>query len=498
MLAVQVYRGGRCLFVVALTAWVFAAALPAAAQNAPPRAPFGINGGVLWPDGMNLLPTAVHAAAIGRTPLTTVRAIPFWDQIEPLAPDPRTGAHSYDWTRPDAIAAHLARNGLRWDALLGFSTIWAGQVPGTTGGTPRAGPFATYAAAIARRYGRDGEFWRLRPELPYVPMTTFQVWNEPNLPGSALAIDPKEFANIYLATREAIHRVDPSARVAVGGLVHSAPSGDGNAASYLRAMFAARPDLRGNIDAVGLTIYRQTPEQVLEQLRTARAVLDELGARDVLLDLNETGWTTRGLVPLTDLSAITEQERSARLTRLVELLAAADCGIASVEPFAWVSSEDSALDGAAWLGLANRGDAGLKPSGAALVAAITAVLERPPVGMTVCGRPDLPRLVRPDFRRPQPFAPRVTKRSCASRRFTLRYGSGGAAEPISRVEVTLPRGKPRPVTDPDGAGPLEVPGAVRLPIPRRAGHTTVVAYDAQGAESERHRLTVRRCPTRKR
>lgn len=482
--------------VLAVLAVLALLALGAAAQARPAapstREPFGINNGVLWPDGLNLLPTARHAAAIGRTGLASVRAVAFWDQIEPQAPDGRTGRHSYDWTRPDAIAGHLARNGLRWDPVLGFSTPWAGEIPGTTGGTPKIAPYATYAAAIAERYGRDGDFWDLHPELPYVPMTNYQVWNEANLPGSLTGLSAGRYANLYLAARSAILAVDPHARVAVGGLVHSSPSGDGNAGPYLRAMFAARPDLAGNVDALGITTYRQLPEQVLDQLHGAREILDGLGERTTPIDLAETGWATRGTVPLTDITAITEAQRAVNLTQLVTLLAASDCGLASVQPFAWVTAEDSPLDAAAWFGIADRNTAALKPSGQAYVDAVRAVQVAPPAVLPVCGRPDLPRLLD-GARGRAPWTVRAGRRSCRARRFTLTYTAGPDAEPYSRVTIRLPGGRPREVRDPDGQGPAALPTAVRLPIARRRGAITVVAHDARGAQAQRTRIRVRPC-----
>lgn len=489
-----VERGRPRALLLSSCAALLLAPSAATGREAPVRPDaFGINNGVLWPDGLGELPTARHADAIGRTGLASVRAIPYWDQIEPQAPNPRTGEHTYDWTRPDAIARHLARNGLRWDALLGFSTPWGGEVPGTTGGAPRIGPFVSYATAVARRYGRDGEFWRRNPDLPYVPMTQFQVWNEPNLSGSVLAIRPTHYADLYLAVRRALLEVDPHARVAIGGLVHSARSGTGNAAGFLQDMFAARPALAGNVDAVGVTIYRQNPEQVLEQVRGLREILDRLGERSTPIDIHETGWATRGTVLLTDIAAVSEERRTAMLPELVDLLAASDCGVQKVTPFAWVTQESLSADAAGWFGLADRRTAELKPSGRAYVDAVRRVTTTPVAPAVRCNRPDLPRLVTPDAARRAPLAP-VASRRCSRGRFVLRFGLGTTSEPYSRLEVTLPGGRPRVTGDPDGGGPATLPARLTLPIPRRRGTITVVAKDALGREQDRATLRLARCP----
>lgn len=495
-------RGGRdvarsAVRVCALAAAVAFVITPARGQarGAPATAPqpFGINGGVLWPDGNKLLPTARHADAIGASSLRSVRAIPFWDLIERFPPG-RAGVHSFDWRTTDPIAENLARNGLRWDALLGFSTPWAGDVPGTTAGPPRTAPFSEYAAGFAARYGRNGAFWKANPQLPYTPVTSYQVWNEPNLPGSPTAIAAPRYAELYLATRKAVLAVDPHARVAVGGLVHSSPSGDGNAGAFLREMFAARPDLSGNIDAVGITIYRQNPAQILGQVASARALLDELGERRTPLDINETGWTTNGTVPLTDITAVTDERRSELFSDLVRLLVGADCGLGTVTPFAWVSAEDNPLDASAFFGVADRMTAALKPSGRALVAAIRAATDPGAAAAGgICGRADLPRLLEARRRKAVPLVVASTRR-CAGRRLSVRFSLGADPEPFQRLEIALPGGVKRTVQDPDAGGPALAPTSVKLPFGKRPrGRVTVTAFDELGRERARVSAPLSRC-----
>jgi hypothetical protein len=128
--------------------------------------------------------------------MRSVRSVAYWSQIEPLAPDARTGAHTFDWRRPDALAGQLARHGLRWDVVLAYAASWASTPPGTGAGAPRPDRFAEYAAAVAARYGEGGAFWKGHPELPYVPAVDFQVWNEPNHTVSATAMDAQTYARL--------------------------------------------------------------------------------------------------------------------------------------------------------------------------------------------------------------------------------------------------------------------------------------------------------------
>ncbi|WP_354697377.1 hypothetical protein [Paraconexibacter sp. AEG42_29] len=443
---------------------------------APPT--FGISGGLLWHDDdlRGPIDEAPHAEAIGRTPLQSVRVIADWNHAEPEAPDRATGAHRFRWTLTDATAGGLARNGLRWDVILGFSSAWAGTVPGTAAGPAPLKPFAAFATAFAERYGRGGRFWRDHPELPYVPVTTYQVWNEANLDMSWTA---PTYAEFYAGVRAAIIAAEPQARVAVGGLAQ----GKDTASRFLRAMVAARPSLVKEMDAVGVTIYRRIPQQVLEDVVAFRRTLDELGARDTAIDVNETGWTTSGGVLLTDITPVTDEIRGGYLGEVVELLAASDCGLGTVQPYAWVTQQQLAFEGSEWFGLADPVTAVMRPSAAAYVAAVARVLSNPPPATRPgpCGRPDLPRLIHAPTRVEGPL--RITlARRCSARRVRVRFTLGAEPEPYRRFVIALPGGLRREVRDPDAAGRRTATTTITMALPKRPGRARLVAYDELGRQ----------------
>lgn len=96
---------------------------------------------------------------------------------------------------------------------------------GSLGARPSAFPaercaaadFASFAAALAERYGPGGAFWRARPDLAADPVDTYEIWNEPDVGMFwAPASDPARYADLYLRARDAIKAVDPGARVIVG------------------------------------------------------------------------------------------------------------------------------------------------------------------------------------------------------------------------------------------------------------------------------------------
>ena len=221
-------------------------------------------------------------AALRAIGATVARTDTFWATAEPQPPV--NGVHTYDWTYDDKVATALGTTGLRWQAIVDYATWWAadsggGQNPGVAPGY--VGDYAAYAQAFAHRYGQGGTFWAQHPTVRPEPVQVFEIWNEPDMnmfwePATNLA----EYAQMYLVSRAAIHAVDPTASVIIGGLVYASTS--------LPALVADEPSLRGNVDGVAIHPYRDTADQ------TMQAVADDLSldASTVAapMYINEYGW----------------------------------------------------------------------------------------------------------------------------------------------------------------------------------------------------------------
>jgi hypothetical protein len=307
----------------------------------PPAEQFGasvnwlFNGGVF--DGAQV---ASQLRALRASGATVARTDVLWERAEPTGP--AAGVHHYDWSFDDAIAGSLARAGLRWLAILDYTAPWARLVPSALHSPPRsADEFAAFAAAFASRYGRDGTFWGAHPELQQLPVTDYEVWNEPDngqfwqpLP------DPASYAQLYLSTTSAVARVDPAANVIVGGLV--------NASSFLPQMVAARPELRGRLQGVAIHPYGANPDVVLAKVRRARSALSELGFSHVPLYVTEFGWTVH---PSSALNWAPASLRPSYVSRSLEALAHTNCGIAAVVLYTWTTPQRAIGDKEDWYGL---------------------------------------------------------------------------------------------------------------------------------------------------
>jgi polysaccharide biosynthesis protein PslG len=300
----------------------------------------------------------------------------FWGAAEPQAP--AGGEHRYDWAFADRVAGSLASHGLTWLPIIAYSAPWAASVPGNDKGAPTsADDYAAYARAFTERYGREGRFWAERPELPPAPVTTIEIWNEPdNSEFWAPAPDPAAYIDLYLKARAAIREADPRARVLIGGLT--------GAPTFLPQLLAARPDARGQVDGVAVHTYSPEPLGALAEARDARRTLVSLGMADVPLWVTEFGWVSR---PRNSDKYATPAERPGHIASTTSALAGSDCGIDGVVLYAWITPSANPRAEGDWYGLRAR-DGGPTASSRAFARAV-AQAARPPQGpaAALCAQP---------------------------------------------------------------------------------------------------------------
>jgi hypothetical protein len=333
--------------------------LPAGAMAAGPAPDgfFGVNPGDLF-----RLPESqwdTHLQAIADDGLQTVRMGAWWSDLEPGPPV--NGNHNYSWSDIDKQVVALARHGLQWEPLLCFSATWGSKIDGDYNAAPDGSAnFAAFGAALAKRYGPGGSFWSEHPELPVLPVTAYEVWNEENAKVYWHPATPADYADLYAATRSAIKSVDPGARVVVGGLAGTDNGSVTAPADFLRQMFAARPDLKGNVDAVGYHPYAREPQGVYSSIAAFRRDLDSIAGPSVPLELTEIGWTTVD---------VSESQRATYMGQIATTLARTDCGIERVSAYAWLGPEQAAGDREQWFGIARK-DGTNKPTADAYAASV--------------------------------------------------------------------------------------------------------------------------------
>lgn len=333
------------------------------APDVPPDF-FGVNAQLLQP-----MPSRGQGALMERQlesleglGVDFVRANLDWQLIEPRAP--AGGEHTYDFSSTDPWVAALARHGLRWQPTgAGVPTPeWARDPQAVAAGCDyrsspaRPADLAGLMGAIARRYGRDGSFWRRHPDLRDEPVVQYEVWNEPNYSIFwCPAPDPEAYGPQYDAVRAAVHAVDERAVVVFGGLAGFAadspdPASSMPADEFLQRALAAAPGLASRVDAVGVHPYAQTPEEVLERLGWFRSIVDAAGLRGTPLSVNEFGWRTRGTgsAPLAP-----EPERAEYVAEVTSAIAGSSCDVIALALHTWITAQTNPVDAESWYGIAD-------------------------------------------------------------------------------------------------------------------------------------------------
>ncbi|MEJ7784393.1 MAG: hypothetical protein WKF96_06285 [Solirubrobacteraceae bacterium] len=149
-----------------------------------------------------------------------------------------------------------------------------------------------FGAAVAQRYGRNGTLWTDRPALPKVPLTAFQVWNEPNLrhywPTGPSA---KGYVALLKATGSGIRAVDPEAEIVTAGMPDSRIS-DPPFFTYLRQMY--RAGARGTFDTLAVNAYAENVPLMMRILTRTRKVMRQNNDGASKLWVTEMGWSDRG------------------------------------------------------------------------------------------------------------------------------------------------------------------------------------------------------------
>lgn len=136
-----------------------------------------------------------------------------WSDIQPTSRD------SYSWTSTDAYVTDCAIAGLHIFAILDKPPVWAVGGASTTESwtrppvsEPATTDYANWCGAVAARYGPNGTFWISNPTLPQVPITEYEIWNEPykfaawkGSSGQQLVADPAAYARMVTSAAAKIH-----------------------------------------------------------------------------------------------------------------------------------------------------------------------------------------------------------------------------------------------------------------------------------------------------
>jgi Glycosyl hydrolase catalytic core len=280
---------GALLLIVAL----LAAAAPASA--APPT-----------PGYFGIAPSAPESltdeeyARMGRAEIGTLRVPFFWPHIQPPTQAGEPGGEpTYKWGYTDRIVTQATINGMKVLPFVYGTPDWAAssvRVPPVRSERARRAWEALFRALVGR-YGPDGTFWTtpgLAPEgHDPIPITDWQVWNEPNSPtflkqGHDTA---GAYARMLDIAERAVHETDPNAWIVSAGLFAS-PAGGEEFENFLHRLFKNN-GVKDDIDALGLHPYAPKIDKLVERFNFAHNVMANHGVSKPIW-VTELGWPTGG------------------------------------------------------------------------------------------------------------------------------------------------------------------------------------------------------------
>jgi hypothetical protein len=281
----------------------------------------------VWTDDLSV-PPAQRDAQLDRQAATGVGVIREhvnWSDIE-RAPG------RYYWASLDDLVARAAQRQLRVLPILLSPPAWNSTRPPGADPTimyPPLDPVAmgAFAARLVERYGSNGTFWR--SHSPYLPIRSWQVWNEPDWPAwwgrhpSALG-----YALLLRAVSLAIRLADPHADVVLAGLTSHAAAPGG----FLEQLYTLGAG--GSFDTLAIHPYGADVATVVQVLRDTRAIMRRYGDGAKRIWATEYGWATGGL--RTNLLA-TPDCHAALMYAATRRLAAlrSELGLRGIVAFAW-------------------------------------------------------------------------------------------------------------------------------------------------------------------
>jgi hypothetical protein len=268
--------------------------------------------------------TAFQAQADAR--VEVVRQPFDWRRIE-------TSPGAYDFSAYDDFVLRAAAAGLRVLPVLGNPPAFrALTATSDSVWSPPASnlDFADFAVKLVGRYGPHGSLWAAHPEIPALPIHSWQIWNEPNLRAFwATGPNAAQYTALLRTASSAIHVADPSAEVVAAGLPDSLLGI--RLEDYMAQMFMA--GAKGSFDTFAVHPYAATPATAVDIVALVRSVLTAYGD-DSPVWVTEVGWATGGpFSPLT----VSEPVQASNITDLLAGLGVrrAALGLRGVVVFRW-------------------------------------------------------------------------------------------------------------------------------------------------------------------
>jgi polysaccharide biosynthesis protein PslG len=221
--------------------------------------------------------------------IRSVRLPLYWSQVQPenrFVEPPEFGGF-------DREVKLAAEEGIRVFPFLLRTPEWVSPEPRTLPVSTawQRWAWSAFVRDAADRYGPDGSFWRENPEIPYLPIREWEIWNEENIVTFTRPVSPTAYAKLLRLSGRVLHEVDPGAKVIVGGLFGRPLQVPPNIPSglFLSRLYRSRP-IKRYFDGVGLHPYVAAAAAIPGEIRNLRRIMAIHHDRRTDIYVTELGW----------------------------------------------------------------------------------------------------------------------------------------------------------------------------------------------------------------
>ena len=219
----------------------------------------------------------------------SVRLPMFWSSIQQENPS----VEEPSWAGFDRAVGLAAERRIRV-----FPFVWG--TPPWVASRPNQEPVETawqrwgwssFLRAAVERYGPEGSFWEENPELPFMPIRNWEIWNEENLVTFSHDPDPARFARLMRLSGRVLHEADPGSKAIVGGLFGRPLQTPPNIQSgpFLSELYRAQR-VKRYFDGVALHPYVAEAGAMRAQIENLRRVMRVHHDGTTPIDITELGW----------------------------------------------------------------------------------------------------------------------------------------------------------------------------------------------------------------
>jgi hypothetical protein len=274
-------RMQRTSILLAAALSMLVAASPA--EAAKRRVPHGFYA-VMWDRAATDAPDAEQEqqwSLMARTGVESVRTVFSWARAQP-----EPGVTDFAYT--DRIVRLAARHQIELVPVVGTAPAWAAVDPFAQGSPPQyASDYTAYQTALIRRYGPAGSYWTEHPDLPRLPIRSWQIWNEPHLnlwwntDGRSPDAWVREYAQLLKASKAAIDAADPGATVVLAALADFA---------WRHLARLSRFGVGRYYDVAAINLFTARSAYVMKGVRLVRRAMRRGGAARKPVWLTESTW----------------------------------------------------------------------------------------------------------------------------------------------------------------------------------------------------------------